>query len=36
VRFDTSQRGNGNGGHLYGTDLPAEDRQAIIEYLKTL
>ena len=36
VRFDTSQRGNGSGGHLYGTDLPAEDRQAIIEYLKTL
>jgi hypothetical protein len=36
VRFDTSLRGNGNGGHLYGTSLPAEDRQAIIEYLKTL
>ena len=36
VKFDTSQRGNGNGGHIYGADLPAEDRQAIIEYLKTL
>jgi len=36
VKFDTSQRGNGNGGHVYGVDLPAEDRQAIIEYLKTL
>jgi mono/diheme cytochrome c family protein len=36
VRFDTSLRGNGNGGHLYGTDLPADDRDAIIEYLKTL
>jgi hypothetical protein len=36
VKFDTSQRGNGNGGHLYGVDLPADDRQAIIEYLKTL
>ena len=36
VRFDTSLRGNGNGGHLYGTDLPAADREALIEYLKTL
>jgi hypothetical protein len=36
VRFDTSLRGNGNGGHLYGTDLPAATRVAIIEYLKTL
>ena len=36
VRFDTSLRGNGNGGHLYGTDLSADDRQALIEYLKTL
>ena len=36
VRFDTSLRGNGNGGHLYGTDLPPDDRQALIEYLKTL
>ena len=36
VRFDTSLRGNGNGGHLYGRDLPAADREALIEYLKTL
>ena len=36
VKFDTSLRGNGSGGHLYGVDLPADDRQAIIEYLKTL
>lgn len=35
VRFDTSVRGNGNQGHLYGTDLPAADREALIEYLKT-
>ena len=34
-RFDTSVRGNGNEGHLYGTDLPAKQRLAIIEYLKT-
>ena len=35
VRFDTSLRGNSNSGHMYGTDLPAEDREALIEYLKT-
>ena len=34
--FDTTLKGNGNGGHLYGTNLPAADREAIIEYLKTL
>jgi len=33
--FDTRQRGNGNGGHLYGTGLPAAEKQALIEYLKT-
>jgi hypothetical protein len=32
--FDTSVPGNGNGGHLYGTRLPAEDKQAIVEYMK--
>ncbi len=36
VRFDTALRGNGNGGHLYGTDLPAATKLAIIEYLKAL
>jgi len=35
VVFDTSLRGNGNGGHLYGAELPASDREALIEYLKT-
>jgi mono/diheme cytochrome c family protein len=34
--FDTSAPGGGNGGHLYGTDLPADDKAALIEYLKTL
>jgi hypothetical protein len=28
--------GNGNGGHEFGTDLSADDRWAIIEYMKTL
>ena len=37
-RFDTSQRGNGNQGHegqTYGTELPADEKRALIEYLKT-
>ncbi len=34
-KYDTSVEGNGNQGHLYGTDLPAEDKKALIEYLKT-
>ena len=28
-------RGNGNGGHLYGVDLPPEEKRALIEHLKT-
>ncbi|MEN8128840.1 MAG: cytochrome c [Pseudomonadota bacterium] len=35
-RYDTSLPGNSNGGHLYGTDLPPEEKTALIEYLKTL
>lgn len=35
-KYDTSLRGNGNGGHIYGTDLPVEDKRALLEYLKTL
>jgi hypothetical protein len=34
-RYDTRQRGNGNGGHLYGTSLAAADKDALVEYLKT-
>ena len=33
---DTHERANGNGGHLFGTDLPADQKAALIEYLKTL
>ena len=36
VLFDTAVRGNGNGGHTYGTSLPVAEREAILEYLKTL
>ncbi len=35
-RLDTSLKGNGNGGHRYGTDLPEADKAALMEYLKTL
>jgi hypothetical protein len=34
--FDTRLRGNGNGGHDFGTDLSDEDKSALLEYLKTL
>jgi hypothetical protein len=34
--YDTTKRGRGNGGHTYGDDLTAEERTAVIEYLKTL
>ena len=34
--FDTRLRGNGNGGHLYGTDLPAADKDTLVEFMKTL
>jgi mono/diheme cytochrome c family protein len=36
TKFDVSLAGNSNAGHLYGTDLPAEAKQALLEYLKTL
>jgi hypothetical protein len=35
-RFDTAERGNGNQGHLYGTDLAPRQKEALLEYLKTL
>jgi hypothetical protein len=35
-RHDTAVPGNGNAGHRYGTDLPAEDRRALLEHLKRL
>ncbi len=36
--FDTTVPGNGNGGHegaAYGTELPAADKDALVEFLKT-
>ncbi|MEH1786966.1 cytochrome c [Nostoc sp.] len=35
-KYDISVPANSNQGHLYGTDLPVKDKQALIEYLKTL
>ena len=34
--FDTQVKGNGNGGHTYGTDLPEDQKDAVVEYMKTL
>ncbi len=36
VKVDTRLRGNGNGGHVYGQELPREQREQLLEYLKTL
>jgi mono/diheme cytochrome c family protein len=36
VPLDTRLPGNGNGGHLYGTTLTPEEKEALLEYLKTL
>ncbi len=35
VRFNTRDRGNGNGGHLYGSTLDSASKTALLEYLKT-
>ena len=32
--YDTAKPGNGNGGHIYATNLAAADKDAIVEYLK--
>jgi hypothetical protein len=35
-KLDVKERGNGNQGHLYGTDLSPADKEALLEYMKTL
>ena len=38
-RYDTSVPGNSNRGHegpAYGTDLGAAEKDALVEYMKTL
>ncbi len=34
--FDTRLRGNSNQGHEYGTDFTQVEREALVEYMKTL
>lgn len=36
VVYDTTLLGHGNGGHDFGDSLSAEQRAAVVEYLKTL
>ena len=35
-KHDVNERGNGNQGHVYGTTLSAPEKDALLEYLKTL
>ena len=35
-KYDTSYRGSSNQGHEYGTGLAVKDKNALLEYLKTL
>jgi hypothetical protein len=35
-KHDTTLRGEGNGGHAYGADLPPALKRALLEFLKTL
>jgi mono/diheme cytochrome c family protein len=35
-RYDTSERGNGNGGHEYGTALSEVEKTALVAYLRSL
>jgi len=34
--LDVALPGNSNAGHTYGTELPADQKRALLEYLKTL
>ena len=36
VHYDTTKPGNSNAGHLYGTNLSNADKNALLEYMKTL
>jgi hypothetical protein len=36
TRHNVSQRASDNQGHTFGTDLPDKDKDALVEYLKTL
>ena len=36
TRYQVTDKGNGNQGHTYGTTLSAEEKDLLVEYLKTL
>ena len=36
TRYQVSDKGNGNQGHAYGTALTPEEKDTLVEYLKTL
>ena len=36
ILFDTTEPGNSNSGHSWGTDLGAAEKKALLAYLKTL
>ncbi|MRR36874.1 hypothetical protein EG829_19870, partial [bacterium] len=36
TKLDVTTKSGGNQGHEFGTTLPAEDKEALLEYLKTL
>ena len=36
VLYDTGLKGNSNAGHVYGQQLPADQKEDLLEYLKTL
>ncbi|MBA2487393.1 MAG: hypothetical protein H0V35_15130 [Nitrospira sp.] len=36
TRYDVTERGSGNEGHLYGTVLLEKDKDTLVEYLKML
>jgi hypothetical protein len=36
TRHDVTQRAGGNLGHVFGTELSSEEKDALVEYLKTL
>jgi hypothetical protein len=36
TRHEVAAKGGGNEGHVFGTELPDEDKDALVEYLKML
>jgi hypothetical protein len=36
TKYDVAQKGNSNQGHTFGTELQAEEKEALVEYLKSL